>query len=289
MQLRPGHGLDTAPPAVRAAAAEHNLGHTFRVYDAAPARRRGPAWVTIGALVYVAAFTAGLAYLLTIGAGASGLIPLIVLFALLLLFAAIRLVAKAVRAGRSIGAIMPAGSRVYLFDFGLVHSGLTRSGRDRTQAFRWTELSVFRQFHPINSISTTDPAHHTYTVKRPGGATIALDHSYWQVADIQELGGAIVDRVRATQVPRALAAVRAGRGVRFGEFTVNDRGLRYTRSRLARWDRIESVYVMGDELVVRMNRSFFGVDNVARYPAWFIPNDFVLAAVAETLTDQLPA
>jgi hypothetical protein len=98
------------------------------------------------------------------------------------------------------------------------------------------------------------------------------------------LGGAIVDGVLAAQVPQALAAVRGGRRVRFGRFTLNDHGLRYVRSRMARWDRLESVYVAGDELTVRKSQPFFGiVDNVARYPACFVPNDFVLAAVAETL------
>lgn len=288
MQPRPGYGIDTAPPAVRAAAVEHNLGCTFRVYEAAASRRRAPAWVTIAALVYVACFTAGLAYLLMTGAGASGLIPLIVLFALILLFAAIAMAGRAAKAGLSLGAIMPAGSRVYRFDSGFVHSGLTRGGRPRTRAFLWNEVSVLRHFHPVSSTSTTEPvpAHYTYIVKRPGGASIALHHSYWEIADLQELGGAIVDRVSAVQVPQVLAAVRAGRAVRFGRFTINDRGLRYERSRMARWDRIESVYVSGDEIAVRMTRGVLGLDNVARYPAWIVPNDFVLAAVAETLSRE---
>jgi hypothetical protein len=89
-----------------------------------------------------------------------------------------------------------------------------------------------------------------------------------------------VDRVRAAQIPQVLAAVRGGRKVRFGKFTVNNRGLRYLRSKMARWDRIETVYVSGDEITVRATRRFF---NEGRYPAGFVPNDFVLAAVAETL------
>jgi hypothetical protein len=270
---------------VRAIAAEHSMGFTFRTYEAAARQRRAPVWVTVGALVYVAGFTAALAFLLVAGGGAAGLIPLILLFALLLLFAAIRMVGKAAKAVTSVGAIIPAGSRVYLFDSGLVHSGVTRSGRHRARAFLWNEVSVFRHFHPINSTSTTDPApaHYTYTVERPGSATVVLNHSYWEVADIQELGGAIVDRVSAAQVPRVLAAVRGGRTVRFGRFTVNDRGLRYERSRMTHWDRIESVYVSGDEITVRTTRRFFNYDNEGRYPAWIVPNDVVLAAVAETL------
>ena len=288
LQLRPGYALDLAPPDVRALAAEHSLGFTFRVYEAAASRRRAPAWVTIGALVFVACFTGGLAYLLMAGAGVTGLIPLVVLFALILLFGVLAMVRKAAKVGMSVGAIQPAGSRVYLFDFGLVHSGFTRSGRARARAFRWDEVSVVRHFHPVDSTSTTEaaPAHYTYVVKRPGGATVALHHSYWEVADLQELGGAIVDRVGAAQVPRVLAAVRGGRAVRFGRFTVNDRGLRFVRSRMARWDRIESVYVSGDEVVVRMSRGVLGFDNVSRYPAWVVPNDFVLAAVAATLTRE---
>ena len=177
---------------------------------------------------------------------------------------------------------MSGGSRVYLFDSGLVHSGLTRTGRHRARAFRWHEVSVVRDFHPKNSTSTTEPApaHYTYTVTRPGGATVVLDDSYWEIADIQELGGAIRDRVSATQVPQVLAAVRGGRKVRFGRFTVNDRGLRYERSMLVRWDRIETVYISGDEITVRTTRRAL---NESRYPAWIVPNDFVLEAVAETL------
>lgn len=282
LKLRPGHALDAAPPDVRAVAATYRMGFTFRTYEAAAQRRRAPVWVTVGALAFVAVFTAGLAFLLIAGGGVAGLIPLVLLFVLILLFAAIRMVGKAARAVGSVGAITPAGSRVYLFDTGLVHSGLTRVGRHKTRAFLWSEVSVFRHFHPINSTSTTDPApaHYTYTVKRPDGATVALHHSYWEVADIQELGGAIVDRVGAAQVPRVLAAVRGGRKVRFGPFTVNDRGLRYQRSKMVRWDRTESVYVTGDEITVRKARRF---GNDGRYPAWIVPNDFVLAAVADTL------
>lgn len=49
---------------------------------------------------------------------------------------------------------------------------------------------------------------------------------------------------------------------------------------LVRWDRIVTVYISGDEITVRTTRRAL---NESRCPAWIVPNDFVLATVAETL------
>jgi hypothetical protein len=286
LTLRPDHALDTAPPAVRALAAKHRMGFTFRTYEAAARRRREPVWIPVGVGVYVAGFTTAMAFLLIAG-GSPGLVVLIFLFVLILLVAAIRMVVKAAKAVASAGDIMPAGSRVYLFDSGLVHSGITRGGSHKARAFLWDEVSVFRHF---NDSGNTDPISgarvpYTYTVERPDRRAVVLRPSHWPIADIEELGGAITARVGAVQVPRALAAVRRGQTVRFGSFAVNDRGFRYYSGRgtprVTPWDRIERIYLVGDEITVWKTRRFLNED---KYSVGLRdPNDWVLVAVAETL------
>jgi hypothetical protein len=280
---RPDYALDTAPPDVQALAAAHGMGRTFRTYEAAAHERRRPT----AAGIYLAFMTL-IGFGLYVGGGPSYvLLYLAALFVGALLVVAVRKIVKAIA---STGDILSAGSRVYLFDSGLIHSGLTDRGKPEAQAFRWDEVSVFRS---SNSLDNFDPISrasvaYTYTVRRPDRSAVVLRPTYWSIGDINELGSAITAGVGAVQVPRALAAVRRGETVTFGNFSVSDRGFRYHKDKKPTpWDHLERIRVVrdstdeGDYVAVRTTDGFFGE---RKYPLLRgRPNDWVLVEVAEAL------
>jgi len=270
--LRPTYSLTAAPPIVQAVAAQRIMGSTFRVYEATP----GPVGFPVSAGVWTSRAVASmaLALVLTIGiliARNQYFLYFGGLVVLALFIVAVRMIARARRAIGSGGYIAPAGSRVYLFDSGLVHSGLVRDGNCIARAFLWNEVSV--------SVSRTFNWTY-YLVARPWTSmwtSVQLSSRDWDVMDFEELGRAIIEKVKAVQVPQVLAAVRRGQQVSFGQLTVDRRGL-LSSDGLTRWDRIESVSRAGGDVVVWKVGRFSGLDE---YPA--VSNEFVLEAVANTL------
>lgn len=249
--------LETAPPDVRAVAAEHGLGSLHSTYAATAGRA--------GVTAFKVAFSVALAALLGFWAVTEG--GIFIVLAVFFGAAAVLTVARAVHAVRS------GGGRVYLFESGFVHTG--RAGAAR--AFRWDEIEVLRDVtRTYNAFGTTD---HKFTVTRPDGAKVVLStDTFW---DVGELGQQVEQRVTETQTPTVLAAVGAGETVNFGPLSVDAHGLHDQRE-TATWDQVTSVGLRDGKVrledTTRRRTRTYDINRV--------PNVFVLAAVANALAAE---
>jgi hypothetical protein len=240
------------------------MGTTFQKYETT-----GRPTQIIWFLCFAAAGTAFALYILTTLLGSRTPPGEVIGFVALWLITAVWL---DIQMARSIAkAMAAAGSQVYLFDSGFVHI----NGIKRSRAFFWNEISVQKILGEDDR-----PSDARYTLKRPDGAVVELDNTFWDRDDVGELGAEVSRRATTAQIPQVLAEVSNGRTVRFGRLAVNRRGLRDRRRQVVPWDQVESVQTFWDEVIVRTHLRF---RKRVHHPISTVPNASVLATVAETL------
>jgi hypothetical protein len=166
-----------------------------------------------------------------------------------------------------------AARSVYLFEQGMIEAGKGGAVDYRWDQIDWVTQAVthvYRYGIKVRSI-------YIFTVRRMDGHTTKITHFYAGIAD---LGNAIAHRVTEVQLPRAIAALRAGQTVNFGDLAVNMSGVASAGKGAVPWTEIQKVSVNN------------GVVSLARQGKWLswsskqakdIPNLFVFLELANRL------
>ncbi|MGV9674877.1 DUF6585 family protein [Nocardia sp. NPDC003482] len=171
------------------------------------------------------------------------------------------------------------GARLDLFDHGMT---VYFSGQEIV-AFRWETVQI-RQlvipFRPADAAATD----YSFTVTGPGGAHAEFDEQLF--ANAREWGPHIQSAVTATQLPRVVAAIDAGRTVDFGEITVSLDDIGYQGVAYA-WERVQTIDARDGMVRLKCDGHW-----ISLAPVGTIPNFYIFNEVAERLrmaaaTDQI--
>lgn len=242
--------VPAVPPQVRALAAEHGLGDRARTHRT----ERGELWLAGGGTAFFGIVTIALAVgpahsggwtaILVIGSGLAGIYCLMAL----------------------VRRLMVAGSELYLFDHGLVHSSA-----GSLTVFPWRDTQIRRSVIQQQNASKPD---FRYWLDRPGTATVQFRPGL----GLDEFGPDMEQRLTVDRAPADFTAIANGRRIEYGPFAVDVNGLSTPKGTLP-WAKVRAVELKQGsvqvwEVDVRRTQSV-EVDRV--------PNVFVLLAMVQTL------
>ncbi|MFI8436168.1 DUF6585 family protein [Streptomyces sp. NPDC079020] len=168
-----------------------------------------------------------------------------------------------------------AAKRLCLFEEGLI-APATFGGR--VVVARWGSLTLHQAVtrHMVSqdvSMGTT----YRYSLRTRAGARAEITEAY-EGAGIW--GSWIPDAITRAQAPAVLDAVRDGRRVTFGRFTVCARGVTTARKGLLPWRQVGEIRVSAGRMVVRRSGRTRPWASTA---VWNVPNCQVFLTVAESL------
>ncbi|MEJ3659132.1 DUF6585 family protein [Actinomycetes bacterium KLBMP 9759] len=252
--------VGSVPDAVRTAALAHDLGARCLVHRVTPGRMA----VTVAKGIIAAALTAFLAYLCVTAATDGSIVPAVLTGALAV--AGVGFLMTIVRAVRA------SGDTVYRFDSGLVHQR-----RAVVRTFRWDEAQLYRDVvRNVGRGGATVSMEHAYTIRRPDGETVVLDHTVnWDVAELaKDVEQAVID----ARFPLAIQTVMDGGTVAFGRFGVDLAGIR-DGGDVVRWDDVDRVEIADGYIGLKQ----LSGRRTPRYPVRSIPNVVVFAGLVETV------
>ena len=203
--------VEPVPPAIAAAAGEHDLGALVSVY----LPRRVPQWVAIVVLVVSVALI-------------WCVFPIYVLWKLL----------RSPSLSRRL-----ASRRAYVFDRGLVIAERAAP----LEIWRWSDVTtVYQKVVVRNDFGVWTGGTITFTLTRTDGRKLALSN-FW--ADAEQLGQHANVHVAAAQLPHMRSAIANGQGVRFGDVTLDAAGINGPKSRVT-WADVDQVGADGAYLRV---------------------------------------
>ncbi|MGW0311215.1 DUF6585 family protein [Streptomyces flavidovirens] len=163
-------------------------------------------------------------------------------------------------------------AQLQIFDQGLV----VVDADGRPTACRWDALSVRQKVVDHYHYGVPQGRSHAYTLKGPDGETLLHPGG---IPYPEHWGPAIQDAVTEAQLPIALAAVRRGETVSFGDISVNrDAVTAYGRS--VTWDRIRQISVEAGTVSLNVAGKWLPLTSTK---VSSIPNFFVFHALAEHL------
>ncbi|MFV8126984.1 DUF6585 family protein [Streptomyces syringium] len=163
-------------------------------------------------------------------------------------------------------------AQLQLFDQGLI----VVDSDGQPTACRWDALLVRQKVVDHYHYSVLQGRSHAYTLKGPDGETLLHPGV---IAHPEHWGPAIQDAVTETQLPVALAAVRRGETVSFGDISVSrDTVTAYGRS--VTWEQIQQVTVEAGILSLNVAEKRRPLTSMKVSQ---IPNFFVFHALAEHL------
>ncbi|MGI5166892.1 DUF6585 family protein [Spirillospora sp. CA-253888] len=234
------------------------LGDPVRDFDPRPGRRRALAWLVLLGLAGAALVPAAALYL------AAGR-PLLGVPAALLAVGYLGTTAWILARG----ALRGRGTVVTLHNGGLA---VTRSGR--SDIYVWDDLVAV-------AVSGVQRARHArtrwrFTVATARGGTLEFGD---ELPDVRLLGEAVIAEVTERAVPRALAALEAGRTVRFGPFAVGPGGVDKEGRRVP-WAALRDVVIANGVVAVR---SADGVRELTALTG-YTPNAVALAELCRRIT-----
>jgi hypothetical protein len=158
--------------------------------------------------------------------------------------------------------------RVYVCTEGFV---FTRGGK--VEAFRWDQIesmlqAVTRRY--TNGVYTGTT--HKYTVRRRDGGQVVLND---RLADVEELGNTISDKVTNYQLPQVISAYNAGQTITFGPLSISMQGVSNGKELLP-WNQIKEMGVKQGVVSVRKEGKWL---NWSTVEVAKIPNIFVFMAL----------
>ncbi|MRH87117.1 hypothetical protein GFY24_06500 [Nocardia sp. SYP-A9097] len=164
-----------------------------------------------------------------------------------------------------------AGSRLDLFEHGMVAAlpgGVC--------VFRYETAEVLQNItnHYRNGAFQGTTYH--YIFSSPEGARAVLNEAF---SNVREWGPAVQRAVTDAQLPNAVAKVRAGERVAFGDLWISA-GEVGSGGKSAPWDRVEELALTQGQVSVGVAGKFFNLTNT---PISRIPNFFVFQALFEYL------
>ncbi|WP_342800677.1 DUF6585 family protein [Nocardia sp. No.11] len=163
------------------------------------------------------------------------------------------------------------GNRLAVYDHGLVAvvGGRTSVARFDSTTVRQKIVGEHTDGGPIITV-------HTYTLTDLAGQPFVLDSSFIQA---EQWGRWIQQAVTAAQLPRALAAVRAGHRLGFGDIwlTANEIG---ARNKSVPWHQVQGLRTVSGYAEIAVEGAWFGLNSTSIAD---IPNFFVLRALVDRL------
>jgi hypothetical protein len=139
-----------------------------------------------------------------------------------------------------------AARQVHLFEHGFIHTRAAGPVGDyRWDAVATLETAMF-DFHTAGG-TYTGRSSTRVKVTRYDGATVTLTQFY---DEIETLGRILASEVTRAQLPRAVATLRSGQQVRFGDLAIDSRGVS-AGGRLLPWGEVESVQARQGYVEVR--------------------------------------
>lgn len=216
---------------------------------------------------------------LKVGAAVTGVAVLLVLIGLatgtilLWAFAGIFAVVFGVRVARvALLNRQKRGQQLHLYEQGLVCVG--RNGQITVR--RWDSSAVYQNIvrHYRNGAYTHTSYH--YRLVDPAGHEIALAGGF---ARPTEWGQAIQQAVTDAQFPHAMATVRAGGAVRFGDITLALHTVSAS-GKTVPWSQIQEIKVKDGRVSLRVEGRWLSLTTTM---VRSIPNFFVFHALAERL------
>jgi hypothetical protein len=167
--------------------------------------------------------------------------------------------------------------RVLLFERGFIHVDPAKAAT----VYRWDVITAVYQHitnHYYNGVKGRTT--HVYTVDGPPGRLVLND--FWE--HIVALGQTIEQEVTNVQVPAALAWIRQGNAVRFGDISLHFNGLISDKHGMLPWEQIEKVQVQN---------GYVGVSKAGKWLSWSTtpfsqtPNAFVFLSLVQILRPGL--
>lgn len=169
-----------------------------------------------------------------------------------------------------------AARRLHFFEHGLIVTD--RKGRAGTIRFGASAVmqEVVRRYVNGVYVGTT----YTYTLIGPAGAPVKVTNFFEQ----PELWGpAIQQAITEAQLPGALAALRAGETIDFGDIVVNAAGVATARRGSTTWAEIQAVEVRKGWVYLRKAGKTLSWSST---PVKKIPNAFLFLAITNVLTEN---
>lgn len=140
------------------------------------------------------------------------------------------------------------GRRVFRFAGGMVRD----DDREGALPFPWREITIRRHVQrTINRSRVTDSTTWLYVLTRPDGRTLELDQEL--VPDLPAWGDEMVEEVARAQLPGALADLRDGREMRFGNIRVTADTVADGK-RVLTWPQVTDVYFEQGTLMIEGRR-----------------------------------
>ncbi len=166
--------------------------------------------------------------------------------------------------------------RLYLYEQGFVLA----ERPDDPQVFRWDDIrTVYQRIVSQRTYGVETARTYLYTVTRRDGRTVKLTQ-FW--AEIAQLGPHVNTCVSTALLPGAVAAIRHGQSLDFGDMTVNATGIAGRRKSVA-WREISQVQIANGYVRVGIAGKFFSLSTTA---ASNIPNLPLFFALTDELRKQ---
>jgi len=171
------------------------------------------------------------------------------------------------------------GRRVFRLAEGMVRD----DDRDGALPFPWREVTIRRHVQrTINRSRGTDSTTWLYVLTRPDGRTLELDHEL--IPDLPSWGDEMVAEVTRAQLPGALADLRDGREMRFGNIRVTAEGVADGK-RVLTWPQVETVHYVEGTLMIEGRRAGERRGETLMC-VQLTPNVGLLAAIAHALSQS---
>jgi hypothetical protein len=155
-----------------------------------------------------------------------------------------------------------AARRIYLCERGFV---LVERPED-PQVYQWDAIdTVFQQIVNTRYSGVDAGTKYLYTVTRRDGAVAKLT-LFWDGG--AELGAHVNERVSAALLPGAVAAIRRGQGVQFGDMTLTMGGITGQRGSVA-WADVSGIRMVSGYVQVKVHGK---VRSLSSTPAANLPN-----------------
>ncbi|MBB4924225.1 DUF6585 family protein [Kitasatospora kifunensis] len=171
------------------------------------------------------------------------------------------------------------GRELRIYERGVALLG---TGGATVKAYRWDDMSVLQNITRHHRNGGYTHTTYAYTLSAPGVETTRVNGGViGTFQDPDTWGPEIQQRVTAAQLPPALDAVRAGRTVEFGPFSVSAERLT-AGGKSAAWSEIQEIKIERGYLSVKQQGRWLSLsfEAVSR-----IPNFFVFRTLADRLVE----
>jgi hypothetical protein len=175
-----------------------------------------------------------------------------------------------------------AWEKAWVFERGLIH----RTRRRELSVHPWAEIRVLRKVtRYFSKTGSYTESGFRYTLLRQNGSEFVLRcgpfvPSELRAGDICVLGETIEREVAAVRLPRALAALRQGKRIDFGDLSIDTAGIT-TKRRSLLWRDVKAVEMIAETIRVQGTGGW-----VVEEPVSAVPDALLLVTLADALRSR---